>query len=186
MNLMTAMPTDEFLAWSAQQGIERSGDCLAYRTRFERFWSTDLRAGETPFFASHVLDGLDPWSLCYVWPRGGIWPDRPWEDRPADQVRRLLLQSIGIPKGFGGALAFTPEERAAVLGIMSAEIMFGGNVDDDLFLVPDHGRQLLYLEHHDLIHVSFSEKDRMMAFENHMLAEGYEKQPDDYFTRKRK
>ena len=49
--------------------------------------------------------------------------------------------------------------------------MFGWSVPDDLFVVPDHGRQLLQTDHHDVVHVDFAEEGMVEPFVRHTAEE---------------
>ena len=78
---MDLISTDKFFAWTNTVGIAPDGrysppQCLAYvpHRPHHRFWAVPSRAAELPFFVSHLLAGLDPWSACLVWPRGGVDP----------------------------------------------------------------------------------------------------------------
>ena len=44
---------------------------------------------------------------------------------------------------------------------------------DDLFFIPDHGRQLLQTDHHDVIHVRCADEARVLELVKHMEQEGY-------------
>ncbi len=63
---------------------------------------------------------------------------------------------------------------------------FGWCVDDDLFFIPDHARQLLQTDHHDVIHADRGSEARVRGLVAHMAEEGYElpaKPPDWMFKR---
>jgi hypothetical protein len=47
-------------------------------------------------------------------------------------------------------------------------------VRDDLFIVPDHGRQLINTDHHGVVHVACQETARLLQFIEHMTLGGYE------------
>ena len=70
--------------------------------------------------------------------------------------------------------------------MLFAYLAFGWCVDDDLFFVPDHGRQLLQTDHHDVIHVECASEDRVRRLVAHMDEAGYElpeEPPDETFRR---
>ena len=59
-------------------------------------------------------------------------------------MRDVMLRGAGIPDGWRGAVRFERDEENVLLAVLFAYLAFGWCVDDDLFLVPDHGRQLLH------------------------------------------
>jgi len=45
--------------------------------------------------------------------------------------------------------------------LLFSTTIFGRSVGDDLYVVPDHGRQLLQTDHHGVIHVSFRSEESL-------------------------
>lgn len=184
---------DKFLAWTDTVGIAPDGryappQCLVYvpHRPHHRFWAVPGRAAELPFFVSHLLAGLDPWSACVVWPRGGVWPQLYGDDRPGDQVRRIILGGAGVPAGYEGAVRFTAAEADKLTAVVFAHLVLGWSVPDDLFIIPDHGRQMLQTDHHDVVHVEFAEAEAVEPFVRHMAEEEYllpADPPDQTFKR---
>jgi hypothetical protein len=84
------------------------------------------------------------------------------------------LRGAGIPGGWEGAVRFTREEDDALVAVLYAALAFGWCVDDDLFFVPDHGRQLLQTDHHDVIHVECSSEERVQRLVAEMAEVGYQ------------
>jgi hypothetical protein len=76
-------------------------------------------------------------------------------------VRDVLLRGAGIPGGWVGAVRFDRGEEDALVAVLYASLAFGWCVDDDLFFIPEHGRQLLQTDHHDVIHVECSSEERV-------------------------
>lgn len=139
------------------------------------------RAAEVPFFVSHLLAGLDPWAECVLWPRGGAWPRAGGVERPGDQVRGVVLQGAGIPAGCEGAVRYGAGEADKLVAVLFAHLVFGWSVPDDLFVVPDHARQMLQTDHHDVVHVAFADEAGVEPFVRHMANEEYllPKEPPD-------
>jgi len=66
--------------------------------------------------------------------------------------------------------------------VLFVYLTFGWCVDDDLFFIPDHGRQLLQTDHHDVIHVQCTSGERVQRLVHHMAEAGYElpREPPDW------
>src|SRR5262249_12825198 len=129
---------------------------------------------------------LDKWDYGLLWPRSGSWPD-PAHSRSYDEsVRDLLLRGVGFPVGWAGGMRFKSNEKDALVAVLYAALAFGWCVDDDLFFVPDHGRQLLQTDHHGVVHVDCASEERVHSLVDHMARAGYElpsELPDRTFRR---
>ena len=177
---METIPTDRFVEWCAARHIQPDDrysppECLVYvpPCRHHRFWPVPERAAEIPFFASHLLAGFDPWAECFAWPRGGVWPDWGSSERIAQSVQDVILRGAGVPPDLHGAVRFTRDELPKLVTVIFAKLAFGWSVIDDLFVVPDHGRQFLQTDHHDVVHVEFSDSKYIAPFIKHMADEDY-------------
>jgi hypothetical protein len=174
---MDRVKSDVFLGWARGRGIAvHQRRHLAFEGSWDltRFWSAPTAARKLAAFAKHVLAGMDPWSTCHLWPAGGRWSVAP----PLPTVPG----GLAVRAGYDGAIVFSKQDRKALLETLSALAKAAFGSEDDLYIVPDHGRQMVFWSHHDLIHVGFVEKEGAKAFEIHMTEQGYEKEPDDYFT----
>jgi hypothetical protein len=149
--------------------------CLVYvpYRSAHRMWDVPGRASAVPSFVSALLAGMDPWSSCYVWPRGGVWAAEDEHSQVGDRVRGVILSGAGVPAGFAGAVKVAAEEADRLVAVVFAYLSFGWNVRDDLFIVPDHARQLLHTDHHDVVHVEFAHDSRVVPFVEHMKAKRY-------------
>jgi len=57
---------------------------------------------------------------------------------------------------------------------------------DDLYLVPDHGRQYLQVNHHEVVHAEFRDEARLLEFVACLEGKGYAlptEVPDGTFKR---
>jgi hypothetical protein len=167
---MDQIATDEFVRRVGARGVSYDGRRhLNVGTRsLVRFWSAPTASRALAKFAAHVLAGFDPWSDFYLWPAGGVWHSDP-------PVAR-------VPAGYDGAIAFSAGQRRQLVSAVYAAARSANSVEEDVYLVPDHGRQMAFWSHHDLVHVSFADLARVAQFEVHMATAGYEKEPDDYWT----
>ncbi|HEY7117622.1 MAG TPA: hypothetical protein VH475_13620 [Tepidisphaeraceae bacterium] len=153
--------------------------CLVYRDDGEaRFWVAPKSPRQTRMFVARLLEGLEPWNECGLWRRGGYWPLR---GRVGEWVGRFACGDLA-----GAGIFVSRIERTSLLRLMMRQVITGGCVEDDLFIIPDHGRAFLYVDHHDVIHASFATPVAMEAFVTHMAQGGYElpvELPDGTFKR---
>jgi hypothetical protein len=124
---------------------------------------------------------LDEWHSGHLWPRSGSWPTPEQSQSYNEGVRDVLLKGAGIAAGWTGAVRFGHEEEDTVVALLYASLAFGWCVDDDLFFVPDHGRQLLQTDHHDVIHVECLSEEQVQRLVGQMAQAGYElpREPPD-------
>jgi hypothetical protein len=177
---MKAVTTENFLDWATRHRIGYDGHpdapCLRLRPtpdKFARFWTLPADPAAWPFFAESFLDGCDPWSMGFLWPRSGRWPTGANSASPDEGVREVVLRGAGIPDGWAGAVGFEKEEAHSIIALLFIYLAFGWCVDDDLYFIPDHGRQIIQTDHHDVIHVECLEDFRVEQFVQHMSDAGY-------------
>jgi hypothetical protein len=115
-----------------------------------------------------LLAGVNAWSCCWVWPRGGHWLSGTDRATPSDLVGGIIHRTLGIPNGWAGAAGFGADELDRLLAVAFVHMALGWHVSDDLFLVPDHGQQLLQIDHHRAMHVEFKVAEQMEEFIRHM------------------
>jgi hypothetical protein len=190
---MKTVSEQDFLPWAAEVGIgfdPRYPDshCLSLLPPCEhaRFWVLPPDPATWPHFVASLLGGLDQWESGFVWPRCGSWPNPALSQSYKEGVRDVLLRGAGIPGGWAGAVQFDHDEEDMLVAVLYASLAFGWCVDDDLFFVPDHGRQLLQTDHHDVIHVECASEARVLKLAAHMAEAGYKlptEPPDWTFKR---
>ena len=184
---MDYIPAAEFLSWARVHAIAPDPECLCYlgRRSHDRFWEVPQRAADLPFFLNHLLEGLDPWEHCYLWPRRG-WAYAGTRERPKEQMYGIILDSAGIRPDFDGAVRYPKSEMEKLTAAAFASLVFGWTVADDLFVIPDHARQIVQTSHHEVVHVTFAEEQRVATYVEHMAAEEYvlpSELPDATFKR---
>ena len=119
-----------------------------------------------------------------LWPRSGRWPEGGLSQSYNEGVRDVVQRGAGIPDGWSGAIRFERNEVNALVAVLIASVAFGWCVDDDLFFVPDHARQLIQTDHHNVVHVECGSNEQVLELVEHMAAEGYElptELPDETF-----
>jgi hypothetical protein len=190
---MQTVSGEEFWWWAAGHGIgvdPRYPDsgCLSLLppTDHARFWVVPPDPATWPHFVASLLGGLDEWATGLLFPRSGRWPQFGRSRSYKEGVRDVVLRGAGIPDGWSGAIRFERDDEAALVAVLFAYLAFGWCADDDLFFVPDHGRQLLQTDHHDVIHTKCASEERVLELVAHMAAEGHElpaEPPDWTFKR---
>jgi hypothetical protein len=115
-----------------------------------------------------------------------VWVDD--RDRPGakHQVYAAIQQSVGVPLGERCALQFPVGEMNRLVTLMFARLVFGWSVPDDLFVIPDHGRQIVQTDHHDVAHVWFLDASDVGTIVQHMAGRNYslpDELPDATFKR---
>ena len=179
---MEPVSSEDFLRWTSGVGIGfdpryPESQCLSLLPPSEhtRFWVLPPDPATWPHFTASLLNGLDEWDNGFLWPRCGSWPN-PAKSRSLNEgVRDVLLHGAGVPAGWAGAVRFSRDDEEDVLvAVMYAFLAFGWCGDDDLFFVPDHGRQLLQTDHHDVILVECSSGERMQKLVADIAKAGYQ------------
>jgi hypothetical protein len=178
---MEAVPGEKFLRWAAGVGIgfdPRYPNSRRLRLvpprDHARFWVLPDDPFAWPHFAGSLLEGLDEWAAGFLWPRSGNWSHSGQSQSHNKGMRGVVLRGAGAPDGWAGAVRFGHHEEDALLAVLFAYLAFGWRLDDDLFFVPDHGRQVLQTDHHDVIHAECATEERVQELVAHMAGEGYQ------------
>ena len=103
-------------------------------------------------------------------------------------VNASVSWRMAIPDGTEGAVRFEAAEADLVKDLIGNVMSLGWCVDDDLLVIPDHGRQILKTDHHGVVHVNFASESRVEEYVRHMARAGFllpTDTPDDTFRRPR-
>lgn len=190
---MEAVPGEQFLRWAAGTGVgfdprypESPSLTLLPPREHARFWVLPADPATWPHFTASLLNGLDPWVSGFLWPSSGSWPNPLNSLSRNGRVRDVFLKGAGIPPGWAGALRFRRDEEDVLVAVFFAFLTFGWCVDDDLYFVPHHGRQIIQTDHHDVIHAECATDERIQTLVAHMAKEGYDlpTEPPDWTFRR--
>lgn len=186
---MRLVSETQFLQWAALSGVELDPQwSQAGGTRWlkfqggeaaQRFWVVPNDPRGLLTFISALLSALDAWETCSVLKREGGWTYTHEQDG-----RRPLLDALGIPESQEPALEVGAAESPALLLLIMTQLAFGWCAHDDLWLVPDHGKQVFFTDHHGVIHVEFQQPRSVAGFVERMSAAGFElptEPPDESF-----
>jgi hypothetical protein len=178
---MEVLSNEDYLNWAASVGIGfdsrfPGAQVLGFHPAryFARFWTLPDDPGAWPHFASCLLRGLDEWGAVYLWPRSGQWPRTEKDSSRNERVRDVILRGAGIPTGLSGAIRFSRNEEDTILALIFASFAFGCYIGDDVYVIPEHGRQLLRTDHHGVVHARCLDEQRIEALVAHMAGAGYE------------
>jgi hypothetical protein len=180
---MRTITEDEFLQWASAKGLDLDARyphsaVLRFREGSNaRFWRVPQRR---PYFLASLLDLMGDWQTCHAWRHLGTWPDAK-KINPArinDAVEFQILKGLELPLGTAAVVEFDRHERESLVTLLFSTTVFGCSVGDDLYIVPDHARQLLQTDHHDVIHVSFPAGADLQRWVAKMSEEGFDL-PDD-------
>lgn len=191
---MKTLTEDEFLRWASTKGLGLDpkypqSAVLDFQSNSEsRFWEVPREPERRPYFLASLIDLMGDWQTCYAWRHLGSWPD-PDDidpDRINDAVEMLILKGLGLPLATGAVVQFSRDEREKLVTLLFSTTVFGWSVGEDLYVVPDHARQIIQTDHHDVVHASFADPDDLERWISKMSEEGFDlpdEPPDATFKR---
>jgi hypothetical protein len=135
---------------------------------YSRFWNIPDQARKYPFFTNTILTNIDPWKYVYIWKHMGSWDVLKHRERVNDDIQALIYKGAGISRGNSDILQFTMENISEITTIIFNQLVFGWCVGDDIYIIPNHGKQIIQTSHHDVVHVEFLEKSRLNKFIKNM------------------
>jgi len=121
-----------------------------------------------------------------VWKHFGKWTWETEEDEIGEQVYHQILHGLEIRPLHQSAPRFDRSELASLTTLLLISLAFGICVADDLFVVPDHGNNIIQTSHHDVLHVACRSTQEMQEFVRKMDNQGYclpSELPDDTFKK---
>jgi hypothetical protein len=193
---MRSIAESEFLEWAEGVGLCVSPDypdsvVLIYskdKGELSRFWVIPHEPEKRPHFIKLLLKLLGPWQFCSVWRSMGSWHDSSSisKDRVNDLVEFRILSGLGLPLGTADIVQFDIEELDFLITLIFSTTIFGWSVGEDIYVVPNHGRQFIKVSHHNVIHVDFRDNADVQKWKRRMLDEGYPlptEVPDSTFIR---
>jgi len=178
---------EEFLRWASAKGMGidpryPQAAVLGFSQRSDsRFWRVPQEPERRPYFLASLLDLMGDWQSCYAWRHLGSWPEASSVDvrRINDAVELQILKGLGVPLGTANVVQFDREERVALVTLLFSTTVFGWSVNEDLYVVPDHARQILQTDHHEVVHVSFPSGGDLQKWVVKMSEEGFDL-PEDF------
>jgi hypothetical protein len=142
---------------------------LVFEGAQDMSWSWDMpgRIKDLPRWISALVDATRADKNLYLFPRDGAWTS-------GDSLKTFLMGAIfsvfGLKPTGDEVVVAEEAERDAVESLFFLSLVHGGTVSDDVFLIPDHAKVILYADHHEAVHAEFANPD----FMNHYLPESPE------------
>jgi hypothetical protein len=178
------LSSGEFLERAAQHHVvrdERFGDSMYLR--FEdvegptRYWEYPQSPDDIPDFVEAVLSVADADEVVWVYPKGGhggYWSFASEADYGA-RYRALTAVPVamGVPADFVGAVGFEPADSDVLLALLCLQVALGPSMIHDIYVVPESGRALIELQHHDVAIIEFRDSDGLDAGVAKMRDAGY-------------
>lgn len=169
-----------FRAWAAAREIilddryPSSQPLLVFKPyrNLERFWERPQDPDGLAHFLQTLLQSTDDWQSCFLWSRNGSWA--PTTEGEGDALIATVYRGAGIPEGWKGAVQFERKDLASVLAVLFVHCAFGWSTCEDIFFVPDHGRLILGVDHHDVVWAHFAREEGIAPFVCRMAGAGYE------------
>ena len=191
---MHTITEDEFLQWASTKRLglnpkyPQSAVLNFQATSESRFWVVPREPQCRPHFLASLIDLMGDWHTCYVWRHLGSWPDPKYvePDDINDFVELHILKGLGLPLGTASVVQFARDEREALVTLLFSTTVFGWSVGEDLYIVPDHARQILQTDHHDVVHTSFADPSELKHWVAKMSEAGFDlpvEPPDATFKR---
>ena len=182
---MKQLAKTEFVRWAEHAGFrldERYPESavLSFQPdlRLNRYWDVPHQPERRPHFIASLLELMGDWRSCYVWRHAGSWPESVDASRINDVVERRLLKCLQLPLGTTDVVEMAREELDTLVTLIFITTIFGWSADEDLYLVPSHGRYLVQTDHHDAIHVCFRAAEDLEHWVKVMETRGFPL-PDD-------
>jgi hypothetical protein len=97
-------------------------------------------------------------------------------------VEYQVFKGLGLPLGTTDVVEFERVDYQALLTLLFTTTVFGWSVGQDLYVVPDHARYVVQTDHHDVVHVEFSDVADIDNWVSTMAQAGFllpERLPDE-------
>ncbi len=191
---MRTLIKDAFLEWTKARGIRLdpqypAAAVLTYGPDSDsRFWEVPAKPERRPYFIKCLIELMGEWQTCFVWKPVGSWPDARsvHQERMNEVVGFHIMQGLGLSLGNSAIVEFDRRELGALVTLLFSTSVFGRSTGDDLYIVPDHARQILKTDHHNVIHAQFRDATEAESWVSRMSKFGFglpEDLPDATFKR---
>jgi hypothetical protein len=175
---MQLVAEDEAEQWMAEGGIGRHPRfrlSLAYSQApdLQESWLPTGRITDLPGFlqtAVSLAAGGGP--ILLYRKGGGSWYEG--DDAPiGNHIIDRVLEAIGVPREFAGALSFDATEWRDMYLVISTFFIWGWSVGEDVYIIPGSRTCLLMTSHHGELFATCPTVEALAAFAADMARRGH-------------
>lgn len=179
---MQLIDTPAFLSWASTHGIGwdpryPGTHSLTYLATpgFWRPWDTPADVGQLSWFVEAVLDLAAPeLAPLIVLPRDrGLWRFGGERVPLRNEALDVVARATGVPAEYQGAVRFDSSERARVIALATASLVFGWGTGEDLYVFPEDAGCILMTDHHKAFIGQFRSSATLEAFTAALVESGY-------------
>lgn len=156
---------DEFWAWASERNIGRSGtppEILTFLSGGSEWLTGDVfQDRKTTLILDRLLVLFHAWRYCFIWKRIPPW-DYSDTDTAKNCLSRQLVHSL-VPQGFSGAIKISRDGIGPMLQLVLAQALLGVTRYDDIFVIPDDARYVVWVDHHAEVHVQCAHRGDLPA-----------------------
>jgi hypothetical protein len=164
----------QFVAWCNDRGYFVDKDWNVYFKHFQGL-SLTVRIPESdraiPYLLELFFATLPKWNECHVFKRGNVWASE--EVKLKGKIYREILSGMKISRQLAGSISFKRGEMAKLALLLFAQLLHSSSTEDDFFLIPETGRWMFFVSHHDYITVNFLDRSAKQTFEKGLKAEDF-------------
>lgn len=168
---------EDFLNWIKKKNIHirvESGVyslSLSNNKSLRRFWVTSnfRYAGALTIFFIKALKNVDVWKKCYAFKKDGRWR----AIGPSEEVWAILLQKLGIPENFEGAVEYKKSELLELASLLFVQTSFAWCGGDEFFVIFDNAQQIIFIDEDHNLCIEFASQDSLNKFVSHIEEQNY-------------
>jgi hypothetical protein len=168
----------DFTKWRAAAGIANHPRfplnlVFSQDPKGQRSWLPTGRITDLPGFLQAAVTLVSDQGPVLLYRKGG---DTWYEDEGApigNHIIDRVLEAVGVPRDFHGALAFDNHEWRDLYLVISTFAVWGWSVGEDLFIIPKNGSCVLMTSHHGELLANFPSAEALEQFRKSMEGAGH-------------
>jgi hypothetical protein len=165
---MKTISKNSFLRQFSSHGIALDSrysppQTLVFESKSDWRWSWEMpsQIKNVPRWITSLIDATHSEKKIYLYPRAGAWTSG--DSLKLFQMSTILAAYSLKPRG-DEVIEAEASERDAVESLFFLALLHGGTVSDDIFLIPDNAKVILYADHHESVNANFGEGEFMNRF----------------------
>jgi hypothetical protein len=124
-------------------------------------WKLPTRIKDLSRWITSLVDATRAEKKIYLYPRDGAWTS-------GDSLKLFQMSAIfaayGLKPTGDEVIEAEESERDAVESLFFLTLIHGGTVSDDIFLISDNAKVILYADHHESVNADFGDGEFMNRF----------------------